>query len=525
MSARSLLAGLATTAVVTTALSLVTLAPASAVYRTDPDDTAFTATAADLIGAGSDTTQHAVKLLADAWNADSSHTFKVATYAATEGGAPKQADATIPLPGGTEATRPNGSGDGKSRLYGTGNVPQIDFARSSDALSTTETDNGLKAFPFALDTVVMAVSNSTPSHAPASITVNDLVKIYECQAGATDWSDFGGTAGTIEPQIPQSGSGTAKFFKKQLDAAKGSAVTYGACVNQNVQEHDDSTVKDDANAVVPISKGRAELKGGTVRLMDGFAAKRDLYNVVRGGDVTKPEIQAVFGENGFICSTEARDLIAQAGFQQLATPAHGGVCGTPVDTTSNFTVNQQVVTATDLTATSSKANAATLVAKVTGATAPEGAVTFYDGAGVLQADVPLVSGQATYNATGLSAGSHDFRAAFTPASGSAFDPSQGTSSATVKTASKVTESFPASIAKGQRAKGVVTVVLTGVANAATGKVKVLLGRKTLATATLSGGRATVKLPALAKGTNKLKAVYAGNATAAGSQKSFTITQK
>ncbi|WP_180936054.1 substrate-binding domain-containing protein [Nocardioides ungokensis] len=481
MSARSLLAGLATTAVVTTALSLVTLAPASAVYRTDPDDTAFTATAADLIGAGSDTTQHAVKLLADAWNADSSHTFKVATYAATEGGAPKQADATIPLPGGTEATRPNGSGDGKSRLYGTGNVPQIDFARSSDALSTTETDNGLKAFPFALDTVVMAVSNSTPSHAPASITVNDLVKIYECQAGATDWSDFGGTAGTIEPQIPQSGSGTAKFFKKQLDAAKGSAVTYGACVNQNVQEHDDSTVKDDANAVVPISKGRAELKGGTVRLMDGFAAKRDLYNVVRGGDVTKPEIQAVFGENGFICSTEARDLIAQAGFQQLATPAHGGVCGTPVDTTSNFTVNQQVVTATTSPRPAARPTRPPWSPRSPAPRLPRARSRSTTAPACSRPTCP-VSGQATYNATGLSAGSHDFRAAFTPASGSAFDPSQGTSSATVKTASKVTESFPASIAKGQRAKGVVTVVLTGVANAATGKVKVLLGRKTLATA-------------------------------------------
>jgi ABC-type phosphate transport system substrate-binding protein len=256
MSARKNLAGGLAALVAGSAL-VMTAGPASAVYRADPDDTTFTPAAADLIGVGSDTTQHAMKLIADAWNADPAHAFKVATYAATEGGAAQGADATINLPGGSTA-RPNGSGAGKGRLYGSGNVADVDFARSSDALksgsSTPEIENGLKAFPFALDTVVTAVSRTTPSHAPATLTVAQLVDIYECKTTADDWSELGGTAGKIKPQVPQSGSGTAKFFKAQLDAAKGSAVTYGDCVDQTVQEHDDSTVKSNPDAIVPISR-------------------------------------------------------------------------------------------------------------------------------------------------------------------------------------------------------------------------------------------------------------------------------
>jgi len=135
----------------TLAGSVVALAgPASAAV--DPDDTTFTPTAADLIGVGSDTSQHALKLFADAWNAEST-SAKIATFAATGGG-------QITLPSGT-INRPNGSGAGKSLLYGSGNNVDIDFARSSSAQSTAETQAGLQSFPFALDTLVMAVSNST----------------------------------------------------------------------------------------------------------------------------------------------------------------------------------------------------------------------------------------------------------------------------------------------------------------------------------------------------------------------------
>ena len=313
MSARKSFAG-ALAAVVAGSALVMTASPASAAYTPDPDDPGFTPVAADLIGAGSDTTQHAMKLIADVWNADASHGFKIASYAATSGG-------TIPLPGSPEITRPNGSGAGKGTLYNPSN-PQIDFARSSDKLSAAESNAGLKAIPFALDTVVTAVSNQTPSNAPATLSAAQLVSIYKCES--TTWSQVGGASGaTIKPYAPQSGSGTAKFFKTTLVAANGGTdFNYGVCVTQDdtVQEHDDTLIKGNANAIVPISKGRAELKGGTVRVVGGFAEKRALYNVVRSAQATDASLQAVFGENGFV-HRPPRPIKQGAGSSPPAPPA------------------------------------------------------------------------------------------------------------------------------------------------------------------------------------------------------------
>ena len=141
-----------------------------------------------------------------------------------------------------------------------------------------------------------------------------------------------------------------------------------------------------------------------------------------------------------------------------------------------------------------------------------------------------MSSQATYNVTGTTPGSHTYRAVFTPTAGSAFEASQDSGdvvvkAASVKAASSVKESFPASVAAGKRASGVVTVVLAGVSNKATGSVKILKGTKVLVTKTLSAGKVSIKLPKLVKGLNKLKIVYGGSGTALGSNKSFTIKQK
>jgi len=496
----------------TLAGSVVALAgPASAAV--DPDDTTFTPTAADLIGVGSDTSQHALKLFADAWNAEST-SAKIATFAATGGG-------QITLPSGT-INRPNGSGAGKSLLYGSGNNVDIDFARSSSAQSTAETQAGLQSFPFALDTLVMAVSNSTPSNAPATLTPANIVGIYK--GDITNWSQIDPSkSGVIAPKIPQTGSGTRSFFTSQLKTMNGGVdVTLAASVKE-VQEHDDSQIKSDPNAIAPFSKGRAGLLGTTLRLESGWSANRALYNVVRASDLGNVLVKAAFGEDGALCSTDARPLIEAAGFQQLATPDHGGVCGQPTQSaTSNFTINEQVATTTTLEASSPKAKSAKLVATVTGSTSPSGSVDFFEGATQVANDVPLVSGAATYTATGVSVGEHTYRAVFTPAEGSAFEPSEGEDTVSVKTSATIAETFPASVAAGAKAKGTVTVSAAGATP--TGKVSIMRGAKVLKTASLKGGKATFTLK-LAKGKNKLKAVYAGNASVAGASKSFTIKQK
>ncbi|MEO5853063.1 MAG: substrate-binding domain-containing protein [Nocardioides sp.] len=512
---------MATGGVVAAALAL-SAAPASAVYTADPDDTTIVTTSTDLYGVGSDTSQNAILRLANGFNA-TSPPARIATYAATGGG-------DIPLPGGALIPRPNGSGAGKSKLYGAGNVPEIDFARSSSAQSPAESSAGLQSFPFALDTLVMAVSNSAPSNAPASLTPAQIVGIYN--GTFTNWSQVGGNAGVIAPKIPQAGSGTRSFFVAQLQAANGGvAVTLAGSVT-DVQEHDDTTIKSDPNAVAPFSQGRAGLLGSTLRLEGGFSANRALYNVVRAGDVSTPNVQAAFGSTGFVCSATAKPLIEAAGFKQLFPPSKGGVCGQPTQSaTSNFIVDS-VSTTTAVTASVATATSARIVAKVAGSTAPSGTYAFYEGATLLQAGVPLVSGQAT-RIQPAAPGTHTYRAVFTPAANSPFTASEGSGAVTIastggtpaaKAASTIKESFAKTVKAGKRAKGTVTVTLKGVATKATGKIKIKKGSKTLVTKSLSGGKVTVKLPRLQNGKNKLKIVWGGDAAGLPGKLAFTIKQ-
>ncbi len=213
MPARKLLTGLATSAVALSVLAL-TAAPASAVYTPDPDDTTYRpGVATDLIGVGSDTTQGVVKVLANAFNNQGTPpAAKIVSYSATGGG-------TLDLPDASSINRPVGSGAGKNLLHGGTNNANIDFARSSSAQSAGETADALQSFPFAVDTLIMVKSGSVASHAPASLTIAQILGIY---TGAfTNWNQVGGTAGTIKPLIPQSGSGTLSFFTAQLTAANG----------------------------------------------------------------------------------------------------------------------------------------------------------------------------------------------------------------------------------------------------------------------------------------------------------------
>lgn len=493
--------------------SAIALSAGSASAATDPDDPSFTPVAGDLIGVGSDTSQHALHLFAEAWNADprTQGVAKIASFAATGGG-------TITLPSG-DITRPNGSGAGKGLLYGAANNTDIDFARSSSANSTAETQAGLQAFPFAVDTLIMAVSNNVPSHAPTALTPAQIVSIYK--GDTTNWSQVGGTDGVIKPLIPQAGSGTRSFFVAQLKAANGGVdVALGSNVTE-VQEHDPAPIQSDANAVAPFSKGRAGLAGTALRVETGFSADRALYDVVRGTAVSDPIIQAAFGSNGALCSTDARSLIEQAGFKQLATPDHGGVCGAPTQSAvSNFTTNEQVVTATSLAGSSTKGGKATLKATVSGSTSPSGTVDFMEGGTTVANDVPLVGGVASTTVS-TTPGEHTYTAVFTPEEGSVFEPSQDDATVMVKAPAKISESFPATVAKGKKAVGTVTVSAPG---GATGKVMIKEGSKTLKSASLKGGKAKFTLK-LSKGKHKLKAVYAGSGTVAGSSKSFTIKQK
>jgi ABC-type phosphate transport system substrate-binding protein len=515
MHARKFLVAAATCAVTVSVLAL-TGAPASATTDPQPDDTAGTPVAADLIGVGSDTSMHVVKVVGDAYNA-TTPAHKIFTYAAC---ATPETCGMITLPSG-DITRPNGSGGGKSTLYGAGNNTDIDFARSSSANNTNETNAGLQMFPYALDTLAMAVSGNVTSNAPLNLTPAQIVGIYK--GDFTNWTQVGGSAGVIQPLAPQTLSGTYSFFKGQLTAMNGGVAFNLVGSTVYVQEHDDTPIKNNANAIAPFSIGRAHLLGNTVRLETGWDAKRAIYNVVRGANVADPEILAAFGSNGYFCSAAAKPLIEASGFQQLFTPSKGGVCGAPTQTaTSNFVV-AEVPTTTKVTVTSASASSARIVAAVTGSTAPSGTVAFYEGATLLQSGVPLTSGQGV-RVQAANPGAHTYRAVFTPAANSPFLASEGTGSGTVqKATSSIKADFPKTVKFGKKAKGTVTVTLNGSSSKASGKVTIKEGNKVVGTGTLVNGKVKITFKkALKPGKHKFTASWAGDANGTGSSAKFKI---
>ena len=70
---------------------------------------------------------------------------------------------------------------------------------------------GLKAFPFAIDGVALAVH---PDNPVKSLSTEQVRKIYSGQV--TDWKDLGGNAGTINVYGREDGSGTRETFTDKL---------------------------------------------------------------------------------------------------------------------------------------------------------------------------------------------------------------------------------------------------------------------------------------------------------------------
>jgi ABC-type phosphate transport system substrate-binding protein len=519
MSVRRLITGATTASIV--AASVAFMAPAHA-------DPTFVPVDSDIVGVGSDTSQFALSYLADGKDAIAGYNAgktaaRLVSFDATGGG-------TIVLKQGSAAvTRPNGSGAGKALLYGAGNNPDVDYARSSSAVNATEKSAGLFAFPFAKDTLALATAKT--SSAPTTIAPADMVKIYN--GTYTNWNQVpGGTAGVIAPKIPQAGSGTRSFFTDQLKAANGGVAVTLAPTVVEVQEHDPASIQNDANAVAPFSVGRNAVIGAPLRIEGGFVAARALYNVVRQANVGDAAVLGIFGADGFVCSVAAKPLIEAAGFEQLARPAKGGVCGQATqDASTNFATNTEVATATTLAGTSTVGGAATLTATVSSSTAPDGLVNFYEGA-TLVGTSPLTGGKATKALTGLTAGAHTYVAKYVPPANSTFVASESAAvtvnvlatTPVVKAPTKLVEKFKASYPKAASYKGKVLVKETSTL-APTGKVIVKLGKKIVGKGTIKSGKVILTLKKLKLGKNKLVASYAGDSKFAGSKIKFKIVIK
>ncbi|MEU3785810.1 Ig-like domain repeat protein [Streptomyces sp900129855] len=212
-----------------------------------------------LVGVGSDTTQDVLNALAgDTVNAKSYAATAVksasgagiASYDAIEPGSGSTTSSITTRPGGPAFLRPNGSGKGRLALsesltgdkFPDGNgvavKGQVDFARSSSGPSTSGT--ALTYIPFARDALGVAVRGSGLD----SLTVAQLHDIY-----STANPTVNGVP--VHPRIPQTDSGTRKFFLAAI-GLDNSTINKDIPV---VQENQGNAALTEDGDLVPFSVG------------------------------------------------------------------------------------------------------------------------------------------------------------------------------------------------------------------------------------------------------------------------------
>jgi phosphate transport system substrate-binding protein len=111
---------------------------------------------------------------------------------------------------------PNGSSAGINALLADTNGC-IDIARSSRGRSASDPGN-IDFYAFAIDGVSWSGYNG--GHQPVNLSQAQLQGIYLCTNGGqpsiTNWSQVGGSPGSIIRYLPQTGSGTLSFFETRI---------------------------------------------------------------------------------------------------------------------------------------------------------------------------------------------------------------------------------------------------------------------------------------------------------------------
>jgi len=259
---------------------------------------------------------------------------------------------------------PNGSSAGiNALLSGNGANGCLDVARSSRGRSPSDPST-IDFYAFAIDGVSWA--GFTPGgHQPLNLTQNQLQGIYLCtNAGAptfTDWSQVGGSAGSIVRYLPQTGSGTLSFFETRilgLSSAQQGVLDDASCNTKpiRIEESNGDQVASgfkpfaitpysfadwhaQENGALPDHRGGSFLGaingvGATSsNLGEGcgtcFLGRRYVYNVLRQGSPNFDNALNFVGvdanHNGWVCSNQngVNFTIAAFGFVGLPNASAG----------------------------------------------------------------------------------------------------------------------------------------------------------------------------------------------------------
>jgi ABC-type phosphate transport system substrate-binding protein len=338
----------------------------------------------DIVGIGGDTPQYAVDFGLNGSNGilgfNSSATVnRVVSFFATpdSNGRSAYTDSVTSGPsvalnptdvlraGTTPEPRVASSGNAIAALLAdTGSPEQIDYVSSASeptaAQQSTASSRGwnfLHVVQIATDSVQIVADNTT--NAPAGLSINDLVNIYD--GTWTTWGQVtsGGASSsgdTIVPLLPPSGSSITKTFLADLTTAHPGFTLAGPTVVKTVEQNDPTAITgsaSSADAIVPFSSGRLNLwntgyfhnpavawPGGTalspgVKFLSGTAPDGTAYTspitdyvIFRQSDLTgtatplepggtKNWVQSLFSDQGgtppYFDRSTGQSLLANAG--------------------------------------------------------------------------------------------------------------------------------------------------------------------------------------------------------------------
>lgn len=208
---------------------------------------------------------------------------------------------------------PTGSGTGVESVSN----GSCDIGLASRALKDTET--GLTATPVALDGIAIIVNSANTVQ---DLSVEQIADIFTGKI--TDWSQVGGTGGTISCIGRESGSGTRDGFESITGTSDACVLSQELTSTGAVIE----AVKGNASGIGYASlssvEGKDEIKAVTVggvactedTVLDGtYKIQRPFNLVTKDGVTLSPTAQAFFD---FATSTKANDLIKAAGAVPVA---------------------------------------------------------------------------------------------------------------------------------------------------------------------------------------------------------------
>lgn len=192
-----------------------------------------------------------------------------------------------------------------------------DIGLSSRALKDEETAAGLVGTTVALDGIAVIVN---PANGVENLTMGEISKIFTGEI--TDWSQLGGSAGTISCVGREAGSGTRDGFEtitETKDACKlDQTLTSTGAVIEAVAGNPSAigyaslaSLKDTVKAVTVDGVACSE-----ETVLDGtYAIQRPFVFVTKDGAALSAQAQAFFD---FAASAAANDLIRAAGAVPVA---------------------------------------------------------------------------------------------------------------------------------------------------------------------------------------------------------------